>query len=365
MKKKLMFLFGTVTMAFILTTVGWFLLKPKNETSKVERVDTDSTGTVKPNETAQSPTKREEALLTPAERRAQRTRQRLEEYWEDTEQAEDSYLQELKRAQESPAYEEYWKQQLATPGFSFKLYFDFLESQGVYAHRDMYENNFRKYYPTGSLASYEPMMRKRLAALFLEAPPIDPTDPAAVQQQLSDVMDAFGKAPEQSSWVLAYFLGVGQHEWAKDIQKNAASILADSTEFPNTEPARFTNIEQNEDFSFVRHPQQTQENVDIPSDTDPHREVPPRLEALEPIPENAGALEAELVKDLFADIPNFPNEADFQQMLRERFSPQRFNTAMQTLSRYGLEEGLRRLKESDPEIATHVERLIQPNKETD
>ena len=365
MKKKLIFLLGVVTMAFTISTVGWFLIKPKNETPKVTSVDTDGTSTAKPTEPTQSPPKVEEALRTPAERIAQRTRQGLKEYYEDTGQAEDPYVQELTRAMESPAYEEYMKQQLATPGFSFKLYFDYLESQGVESHRDMYENNFRQYYPTGSLASYEPMMRERLAELFLEASPIDPTDPGAVRQQISAVMREFGKAPDQSSWVLAHFLGEGEWDWATDIQKNAVSILADSTQLPASEPALFTDIEQDEDFSFLRDPQQTQENVDIPSGSDPLREVLPQLEDIEPLPENAEALEAEIVKDLFADIPDLLSDADFQQMLRERFSPQRFNTAMQTLSRYGPEEALRRLKESDPEIATHVERLIHPNKETD
>ena len=36
---------------------------------------------------------------------------------------------------------------------------------------------------------------------------------------------------------------------------------------------------------------------------------------------------------------------------------------MQALKRYGSKEGLRRLKESDPEIATQIERLIQKEQE--
>jgi hypothetical protein len=56
---------------------------------------------------------------------------------------------------------------------------------------------------------------------------------------------------------------------------------------------------------------------------------------------------------------NVPTDADFETALRQRFSPERFNTAMQTLNRYGTKEGLRRLKESDPEVAAQVERLIE------
>lgn len=59
---------------------------------------------------------------------------------------------------------------------------------------------------------------------------------------------------------------------------------------------------------------------------------------------------------------------DFENVLREEFNPERFsaqrlNTAMQVLKRYGSKEGLRRLKESDPEIATQIERLIEKEQE--
>lgn len=364
MTKKLIFYLGAVTVALAISTVGWFLLKGEDKHLKATPVDTEVTSTVMPTESTQSLSKAEEAQRTPAERTVERTRQTLNTFYQETGQVENPYVQQLMRAMESPAYEEYMKQQHATPGFSFKLYFDFLESQGVESHRDMYENNFRQYYPTGTLASYEPMMRKRLAEHFLDATPIDPTDLGAVTQQISEVMEAFDKVPEQRNWVLANFLGEGEWDWATDIQKNAASILAESTEsLDMLEPTLFTDIEPDEAFSFTRQP--TTENIDIPSEPEHLSEILPPLEALEPIPENAGALEAELIKDIFADIPDLPTEADFQKTLRERFSPQRFNTAMQTLNQYGPEEGLRRLKASDPEMATHVERLIQPNKETD
>lgn len=56
-------------------------------------------------------------------------------------------------------------------------------------------------------------------------------------------------------------------------------------------------------------------------------------------------------------------EENFTSELRRQFSPNRFNQAIQTLNRYGPEEGLRRLKEVDPEVATHLERFIQRQKE--
>ena len=50
-----------------------------------------------------------------------------------------------------------------------------------------------------------------------------------------------------------------------------------------------------------------------------------------------------------------PTEEVLETALRERFSPERFERAMSTLERYGPEEGLRRLRDADPEIAKQVE----------
>ncbi len=53
--------------------------------------------------------------------------------------------------------------------------------------------------------------------------------------------------------------------------------------------------------------------------------------------------------------PALPTEAQFEASLKERFSKDRFDRAMDTLDRYGEEEGLRRLKEDDPEVAKQIE----------
>ena len=59
------------------------------------------------------------------------------------------------------------------------------------------------------------------------------------------------------------------------------------------------------------------------------------------------------------ELSAFQNEGSLKTTLGERFSPERFNGALKSLSRYGVEEGLRRLKATDPEIAAEVERLIK------
>ena len=77
---------------------------------------------------------------------------------------------------------------------------------------------------------------------------------------------------------------------------------------------------------------------------------------LEHLTKSDADIQAELEKQF---LPEFPAEEDFEKALRQRFSPERFNRALATLNQYGPEEGLRRIKESDPEMATHVERLLQ------
>lgn len=78
---------------------------------------------------------------------------------------------------------------------------------------------------------------------------------------------------------------------------------------------------------------------------------------MEKILEHLNKSDAEILSELEKQpIPEISSEEDFQKALRQRFSPDRFNTAMQTLNRYGPEEGLRRLKASDPEVAKYIER---------
>ncbi len=56
--------------------------------------------------------------------------------------------------------------------------------------------------------------------------------------------------------------------------------------------------------------------------------------------------------------PELPSRQRLESTLRDQFSPDRFARAMKTLTQYGPQEGLRRLKSSDPEVAKQVERLL-------
>ena len=54
-----------------------------------------------------------------------------------------------------------------------------------------------------------------------------------------------------------------------------------------------------------------------------------------------------------------PSDESFKSGLRQRFSPERSSQAIQMLSRYGPKEGVRRLKDVDPEVATHIETFLE------
>ena len=62
------------------------------------------------------------------------------------------------------------------------------------------------------------------------------------------------------------------------------------------------------------------------------------------------------------ELSEFQNAVSIKTELGERFSPERFKTAMDILSRYGPEKGFRRLKATDPELAAELERLIEPQR---
>ena len=66
---------------------------------------------------------------------------------------------------------------------------------------------------------------------------------------------------------------------------------------------------------------------------------------------------ADLEKQL---TPELPTTESIKTQLKEQLSPERFSKAQQLIDEYGTEEGLRRLRESDPEAARRFERERRP-----
>ncbi|MCY4569435.1 MAG: hypothetical protein OXD49_14145 [Candidatus Poribacteria bacterium] len=73
---------------------------------------------------------------------------------------------------------------------------------------------------------------------------------------------------------------------------------------------------------------------------------------------NTQQAEIETLTPTVPEAPELPNRKNLETKLRTQFLPDRFNRAMKTLNQYGPQEGLRRLKSSDPEVAKQVERLL-------
>ena len=101
-----------------------------------------------------------------------------------------------------------------------------------------------------------------------------------------------------------------------------------------------------------RHTWDMAHDTPVPAETevslDPEIFQPPNLEDIE----NLSGIEIEV-----------PTAESLETRLREQLSPERFTRAMSLLNHYGPEEGLQRLKETDPALASQIETQLQ-NRQT-
>lgn len=147
-----------------------------------------------------------------------------------------------------------------------------------------------------------------------------------------EVINAGGTPPPEE-WFNGDFNQQAPPDFEMDI------TTQESTDYRNFEDVPSPTDEARKDAQ--KHVEQVQQNA---------------KKVLEHLTKNEAEIKADLEKQL---IPDLPTDADFEKDLRERFSPQRFNSALSTLKQYGPTEGLRRLKESDPEVAKHIEKQLQ------
>ena len=254
----------------------------------------------------------------------------------------------LQAALASPSYLEYSEKQAERLGFNVLLYWEFLEAAGItHNGRILQAEAFEKYFPDGgSYADYEPMMELAVAKMFLEDP----------SQSVMDVLQRFNATRSNRVWRFGYFNGYeGEYEWGQRIQRDAINIVANAARRQDPFEMPSPSVPEplaTEDFSTdvieaVRPPEGS------PSDTP---EEMPSFAEIETLPES---FETQFLEALETEIPAFPTDAGLETALRERFSPDRFGTAAETLRRYGPEEGLRRLRASDPEVATHIQRFLR------
>ena len=267
-----------------------------------------------------------------------------------------------------------WMQLLESPEFAAFLetnptsltdFYDFYESQGIKTDkskvRALFQDTLTEHFPAKTAADLEPQMRQGLSNIFTESD-------IEFQQAIQDFV-----AEEQNiAWVMEYFDG-DFHEFGKWAVTVSENPVPPSTGTPTVVESNEMLISTETEGDFPDNPTFSESSQD-PQDTEQTSEEPPSvtedplptLEDMENRFKSDAELEAEFLKLLEQSFPaasKLPAIVELEKDLRQRFSPQRFNTAIQTLDRYGPEEGLRRLKESDPEVATHFERLIQGEQE--
>ena len=228
---------------------------------------------------------------------------------------------------------------------------NFLAGNGMSSLKDLMHQPFRELFPNGSPADYEPEMREKLKSLIIKNGGYDP-----------DVFATFLKDKRAFAWHQAHFgadfmlshpdINPG-FDWFKEVKAEALHAI---------NPTAPTPILENDTL------------------VDPQMEAP-RVNTSAQMSVPQGSFEYEssnIVKDsesvetvgtVPVDLPQvhsvleLPTNENLEKSLQDSFSPARLNKAIEILNRYGPKEGVRRLKESDPKIATRLERLIHQNQE--
>lgn len=224
---------------------------------------------------------------------------------------------------------------------------NFMADKGLNVTRNITEVFFREVFPTGAPADYEPEMRAKLSRLIAENGGIS-----------LEVLEAFSADPRAMSWIIGQFQGDYElngelTKWLKDVDQT--SVLSGTPRVDTiTKPNATSHIQEPlpapGDNTTVEAPQEPFQN-----------KTDEGIGTIAPIPEGNVSLEAEFIKELTPEFPKpseFPTQKTVETTLREHVSPERLTRAMATLNQYGLQEGLRRLKTSDPELAKQVEQLI-------
>ena len=272
----------------------------------------------------------------------------------DAPEPEMSFQERLKAAMASPAYAEYTRKQSERLGFNIVLYWEFLEAAGItHNGRILQAAAFEKHFPDGGeYADYEPMMALEVAEMFLEDP----------SQSVMDVLQRFNATQSNRVWRFGYFNGYeGEYEWGQRIQRDAADIVVNSIHphdpFEGSPSPSLPQLSETEDVSRdviegVRPPEGSPSDVPAEMPSFAEREMRPE------------SFDTQFFQALETELPAVPTDAGLESELRGRFSPERYGRAAETLRRYGPEEGLRRLRTSDPEVATEMERVLRRDAST-
>ena len=275
--------------------------------------------------------------------------------------ASNSQTEKLIEIMESPEFDAFLERQLKNPANLVNItqeYLDFLESKGLVL--DLGPSKvFRVTYPTGEPADYEPEMRVKTAQLFLTTEPVNPQDSQAARLQRAKVLSELVKTKEGAAWYLGQFgdawaralseqAGNPAFEWLNDVQQNAQSIVAAAGETTRVDTPQAQQEAPSWDMSSV---------MESHSASDSETEMPTTPDSsASPLMTDAEIDAAMSSQPRDIPTPQRPDSpSDMEASLKAQFPSERFERAMDTLEQYGPEEGLRRLKENDPEVAKRIE----------
>ena len=238
---------------------------------------------------------------------------------------------------------------------------EFWAKHGFIQDPDRFQKSFREAFPTGEPEDFELEMRQTFAEIFRDA------DANNMMHEIINRAPQFLSDPRNRAWKHGYFDGEDNDfgAWGESILKNLSADLVEAS--PPEE-------------SFLIAPPSQDRTVDIPSEADTHSEADvPSQQDVEKMPvETASAppnsespapdvidfnqlLTDDSIDALFAD-DNLETLLT-QRMNSKAFSAEKMQRAMDVLNRYGPKEGLRKLQDSDPEVAKQIEGFIRERKE--
>lgn len=246
--------------------------------------------------------------------------------------------QQLLEVIRSPAYEAF----LETKPTGIGDILDFFQSQGVLIDKTQVFRQFSEYPTTAS----ERDMRAQLSQRFLNTHIEMETEAGATA--FEDIIAEFLSEEQNLAWVMTHFEGdfTKFGEWMTDILRNPTLSPEDTSAVVNSSEAPQL-------IHKMRDPDVSTRSRDSIEIDETSRELPD-----ETLTEDDKYIDVERIEVSISEVSELPLEEGLETALRDQFSPERFNSALQILNQYGPEEGLRRLKDSDPEVAKQVEQLL-------
>ena len=300
-----------------------------------------------------------EKPVMPAEKTASPTQEMhhshewVQDYLKTRERTE-TMNQKMQRVRESQTYQDF----LATSPDSMKDFLDFYAAQGVElpqaAFLDIFRETFEEAFQGKSAAELEPEMRQKLSTFLWEHNIHAGTD--TKDEGFEDVIIAFFVEDANIAWAMQYFEGdyfaIGR--WATDVLQHSEPTATEGPALSETTGTSSPAHGQLPDMA-PQGGSETMPSVTSPSFKEFEVTIEPDADIFtERETGSQAGLTLEEAKS---------TDASLETSLRESFSPDRFSRALETLNRYGPEEGLRRLKAADPEVAAHITRFLHKQQE--